>query len=745
MSDTSGSGQRWWRGLLRGGQAPQENASPSQAAMLALPPPADDAGVTELALLWLDVLLRQHVARQSGNGNEFGGLAVSRQAIEQLLNGPVDSANPAAAALSGALDKAREALMQAMRTSTPGEHPLADLCIAMELDELESAALIICIAPEWHPKYQRIFGYLQDDLTRRHASLGLVCALLGAAHEVRRSLVESGKLLGARLLCASSEPHSEEALRLDPALTAWLFGRRDALQDDAKLSPLIRASAWPGADWYVAQPYREQTARIVASLQALAGEGPRGRVLLLCASHAVRLRALAEIAAADASIAWLRIPLQAVAEGEVQESTGEVHRLGWIARLAAAWPVLDLEAGRASHERLREILAALADLPQASVLLVRDAADILPLLAETGSLERVSVLRLEESQDPADDELPAWRSLAQGAGTDLDDAALLRLMSAMRLDTERFALALQATRLAPGEGDTVEDRIAVACRRVGARRLPRFARLLEPGFKLEQVVLPPVQSRQLQDIVGHITHAATVLHDWGFAAQLPYGRGVAALFAGPSGTGKTMAACAVGHALQRSVYAVDLSRVVSKYIGETEKNLQQVFEEAEQSGAVLLFDEADALFGKRSEVKDAHDRYANIETAYLLQRMEAFEGLAILTSNFGQNMDRAFLRRLRFVIDFPLPDRIAREKIWRQCLPDAAPQAADIDFAYLAQRIDISGGHIRQITVRAAFAAAAEGCKEIAMRHILTACRAEAVKLGMHGLDRDLSEEEDAA
>jgi len=191
--------------------------------------------------------------------------------------------------------------------------------------------------------------------------------------------------------------------------------------------------------------------------------------------------------------------------------------------------------------------------------------------------------------------------------------------------------------------------------------------------------------------------------------------------------------------LHLDLYRIDLSSVVSKYIGETEKNLDTVFTEAERAGAILLFDEADALFGKRSDVKDAHDRYANIETAYLLQRMEVFGGLAILTTNFGQNLDRAFMRRLRFVVEFPIPDAAAREKIWRQCLPSQAPLAADIDFRFLSRRVEITGGNIRQITLCAAFAAAAEGAP-IGMRHILQATRAEVLKLGMPGIERELAE-----
>jgi len=180
--------------------------------------------------------------------------------------------------------------------------------------------------------------------------------------------------------------------------------------------------------------------------------------------------------------------------------------------------------------------------------------------------------------------------------------------------------------------------------------------------------------------------------------------------------------------------------VVSKYIGETEKQLDAVFNDAERAGAVLLFDEADALFGKRSEIRDSHDRYANIEVAYLLQRMEAFSGLAVLTTNLRRNLDEAFLRRLRFVVEFPKPDAAAREAIWRLCLPDSAPVAGDVDLRLLARRLELTGGSIRQITIRAAFGAAAEGAAAIGMRHVVAAVRAELLKLGLSAADRDLAD-----
>jgi len=243
---------------------------------------------------------------------------------------------------------------------------------------------------------------------------------------------------------------------------------------------------------------------------------------------------------------------------------------------------------------------------------------------------------------------------------------------------------------------------------------------------------------QLNEIVEHVRLAQQVLDGWKFREQLPYGRGVSALFFGASGTGKTMAAMGIARELGIQILRLDLSRVVSKYIGDTEKNLDRVFTDAQRSGAAILIDEADALFGKRSEVKDAHDRYANIEVAYLLQRMEAFDGLAILTTNMKKNLDQAFTRRLRFMVDFPRPDVDAREQIWRQCLPKESHEISDGEFRQLARRIDLTGGQIRQATLRAAFIAAAAG-RRINIEHIAHATNAELAKLGMPPVDIDLT------
>jgi SpoVK/Ycf46/Vps4 family AAA+-type ATPase len=238
--------------------------------------------------------------------------------------------------------------------------------------------------------------------------------------------------------------------------------------------------------------------------------------------------------------------------------------------------------------------------------------------------------------------------------------------------------------------------------------------------------VPAEVEATLRQVAIHVRHRHEVLERWKLGERSARGLGISALFAGASGTGKTMAAEVLANELRLDLYRIDVSSVVSKYIGETEKNLRRVFQAAEEGGAILLFDEADALFGKRSEVKDSHDRFANIEVSYLLQRMEAYRGLAILTTNMKSALDQAFLRRLRFVIEFPFPDATARRRIWQGVFPREAP-TAKLDLGKLA-RLSISGGHIRNIALGAAFNAAGEGAA-IGMKHVLDAARREYRKL----------------
>jgi SpoVK/Ycf46/Vps4 family AAA+-type ATPase len=256
-----------------------------------------------------------------------------------------------------------------------------------------------------------------------------------------------------------------------------------------------------------------------------------------------------------------------------------------------------------------------------------------------------------------------------------------------------------------------------------------LAKKITPIYNWQDIILPNDRLQHLREICVHLKYRQQVFHTWGFERKMSLGKGLSILFVGPSGTGKTMAAEIIANEIGLDLYKIDLSCVVSKYIGETEKNLSKIFQEAEQSNSILFFDEADAIFGKRSEVKDSHDRYANIEINYLLQKIEEYEGISILASNFQKNIDEAFTRRMRFIIEFPFPDEEYRYRIWKTVFPNDTPLDGDIDFEFLASKLTFTGGNIKNIAFRAAFLAA-EDSGVIAMEHIIRATKREFQKMG---------------
>jgi ATPase family associated with various cellular activities (AAA) len=376
-----------------------------------------------------------------------------------------------------------------------------------------------------------------------------------------------------------------------------------------------------------------------------------------------------------------------------------------------------IEVGDADRDRCGPFCASMV------VPVVLSAETDAPFEMITAEVVRIPALE-------PDDQLHLWRSALNGDGPDDGGTGLRQLTTQFSLPAHAIRAAAAAVRrqlAALPEAAADIPRLAwqagLAEARVG---LDELGRRVEPRATMDDLVLPAQQRAVLDEIAAHVRQRARVHEEWGFSAVLRRGLGVTALFAGGSGTGKTLAAEVVAGALGLDLFVVDLSQVVSKYIGETEKNLRRVFDAAERGGAVLLFDEADALFGKRSEVKDSHDRYANIEVSYLLMRMEAYRGLAILTTNMRKALDTAFLRRLRFVVEFPFPGAVERAEIWRRVIPPRAP-ADGLDFTRLGQ-LTVTGGNIRNIALSAAFLAADEGAP-IAMRHMKAAAGTEYLKL----------------
>ncbi|HYU31535.1 MAG TPA: ATP-binding protein [Thermoanaerobaculia bacterium] len=423
-----------------------------------------------------------------------------------------------------------------------------------------------------------------------------------------------------------------------------------------------------------------------------------------------------EIAAAAARALGLSLlDLQAAALPTAPaELDGLVRLLGREAALTRAALLLDAQELDAADAARDAALTRFVDAFR-GVLVVA--------VRERRRLGRRTVLPLDVEKPTAAEQAALWRAALGSAAPSLNGQ--------VETLTTQFDLSAAAIRSAAAEvlGQGEEMELAAvwdACLRHARPRLEALAQRIRPAATWDDLVLPEPQRQILAQIAVHVRRRARVYDDWGFAARSSRGLGVSALFSGPSGTGKTMAAEVLAGELGLDLFRIDLSSVVSKYIGETEKNLRKVFDAAEEGGAILLFDEADALFGKRSEVKDSHDRYANIEVGYLLQRMEAYRGLAILTTNLKDSLDPAFLRRLRFVVQFPFPEAAQREEIWRRVFPKETP-VEGLEPKLLA-RLGVAGGNIRNIALNAAFLAADEG-EPVRMGHLLRAARSEYAKI----------------
>lgn len=691
----------------------------------------------DAAIGWLHAVLRDAINKLAVGDGDLPGLTITAATITNLL-----SATPTctASTVSADVSAADAVLTQALTVADKQSDPLAAVAHEFSLTATEFRLLLLALAPELDPRYQRCIGLLLDDLSRRVGTLGTCMALLGEPLRVRCSLAKSGHLVHWRLLDwqPGNLPPADEPLRIDPSLTGWLLGEAGALEQDPRVRRAIRLFTWPGASLFARPEDSAYAAKLVNNLQAV--DDPQW--LILAGDHAPTWRALLELGAETRHAPLIRVEAAHLVDLDIAELEETGIRLGRLARLTHRPLVVDATTIETmDNNTLRLLLATLGSTGCQVGIICTDAPRLVGLLG-AGRLTLI-----DSSTFPMTIGAATVRAAAKGINVLLSDDAATRLAHQYALQADELE---QAMRLASTHGSSTDDeekrfdRFVAACREVAAQGVSQLAERIDPMFELTDVVLPADRSQQLDEIVSCIRLASTVLDGWKFRDQLPYGRGITALFHGPSGTGKTMAALAIARKLGIQILRLDLSRVVNKYIGETEKNIDRVFADAQRCGAAILIDEADALLGKRSEVKDAHDRYANIEVAFLLQRMEAYEGLAILTTNMRQNLDQAFLRRLRFIVDFPKPDADAREKIWRRCLPAGSHELDDTAFRQLARKIDLTGGHIRQISLRAAFAAADTESK-IGLVHIAHAARAEFAKVGKPPVEIDLTVRSQAA
>ncbi len=708
-------------------------ASGAEASDRARPSgPASMGPVLAAGLEWLHTLLLAALNGRCGTelaggdgqgGGDWVGFGISAAAVQRSM--------AARAALEDVqtdllVAEAADKLLQSVREAHPAStEPLLALTRRLALEPLELQLLLLALAPELDARYQHCMAVLLDDASRRVGTLGLYAGLLGEPVSVTQRLLASGGLTRWRLLQGAARlPSSDEPLRVDPHLGAWLLGDADALAADPQLQRLLRSVQWPGADLFQAgDKFRAMS--LVSDLRSSRG----AMAIVLAADSPAYALALLEHGAGLCDLPPLRVEAGRLTALDPVELAESALRLGRAALLTDRPLLLDAGRAGADSDKLAPALAAVALSGCRFGIVGSDAQGAVHALGAVAfRLERVTQGKAERI------ELVAHALARCGAPPDEASAQFIATNFPLQIDGFDAALRLAQARATSGSnGAAARERFIAACKAIAMQGVSHLADRIDPAFELEDVVLPPDRAEQLREIVANVRLASVVLDQWNFQRQLPYGRGTTALFHGASGTGKTMAAHAIAKALKVHLLRLDLSRVVSKYIGETEKQCDQVFNDAANSGAAILIDEADALFGKRSEVKDAHDRYANIEVAFLLQRIESFDGLAILTTNLRQNLDPAFLRRLRFIIEFPRPDVQARAAIWQACLPSGAHRVSAAEIGELARRIDLTGGHIRQITLRAAFLAADRG-QLIERQHLLAAARSELAKLGMSAI-----------
>ncbi|MFE5831584.1 AAA family ATPase [Streptomyces sp. NPDC056508] len=582
------------------------------------------------------------------------------------------------------------------------------------LTPLDLDLLLVAVAPDLDARFERLYGYLNDDLTRRRPTLGLaleLCGLAGAS-PARFRLAPGAPLVDHGLVEVTEpeRPPLSRVLAVPDRITAHLLGDD---RPDARLAGVLgEVREDPTAD--TADVRRAASAATTGvGLVHLRGRGGDAEGLAAAALTAAGLGTLAPDAAALA-----RRPADVPALAREARLTGSGVVLG---------PLGELPGEPAERARvLASLCAALRGLP----LLTHGTVGWDPAWAAD------TPVVLDVGAPTPERQAARWRHALDRAAGDGgpatgDVAALARAVAAHRLDSGQLRRAADAAvRTAALDGRAVEpDDLRAAVRAQNGAGLDRLARRVEPGVGWDDLVLPPTTHRRLRELALRARHRERVLGQWGMRPGGGRGRGVVALFAGESGTGKTMSAEVVAADLGMDLYVVDLSTVVDKYIGETEKNLERIFTGASAVNAVLLFDEADAIFGKRSEVKDAHDRHANIESAYLLQRMESFDGIAVLTTNLRANLDEAFTRRLDVVADFPVPNAEQRLALWDRCLGTRLPRGDDLDLAFCADRFELAGGSIRACAVTAAYLAAESGAP-LTMGQVVTAVAQEYRKLG---------------
>lgn len=658
--------------------------------------------------------------RQDRDSDPLDSKVIRDETVDRLFRSesPGDAAGffheGPARELSEAIERMQaELAAQSEGLATQGRPASFDvLCTVFNLNPFERDVLMLCAGVSIDPALARICAYVNDDVGLNFATVPLALSLF-CLHEDhvlagRRAFTPEATLRRYSLVTAQSRTG---ALHVDDRVVDYLHGNNRFDERIAELWQPMPAFPEVPCQTELAVQLEECLRHPAArkwwqgvNLFGPPGSGRRALARAVCDRLRLNLYKL------DVS----RLPAPGTERQEI------LRLMAREAILSQSTPYIDVPEPDSGEREMRQI---------------EDVIERMPVFFVVGSRTRLSTNRqmLSVAMPHIDtaNRLQLWNRALESAGVSMN-GDLGQVVEQFHFPPEMVSQAITAAGVrahlrngGAGSRFSPED-LWEACREQTSWKLSQFARPIAPVFSWDDIVLPEETLKQLHEIAAQVRQRARVYYDWGFGEKLVRGRGVSALFAGVSGAGKTMAAEVLAKHLRLDLYRIDLAGVVSKYIGESEKNLRKVFDAAERSGAILFFDEADALFGRRTEVKDSHDRFANIEVDYLLQRMEDYRGLSILATNRKNEVDRAFLRRLRFLVDFPFPDASQRLQIWRRVFPPQTP-LGDLDYEMLS-RMEIAGGNIRNIALAAAFLAAQAG-EDVEMRHLIHAARREYIKM----------------
>jgi AAA+ superfamily predicted ATPase len=646
-----------------------------------------------------------------------------------------------------------EILLEQASTTIRSDSLLGWLQNTFSLSAFDLDILAIALAPELDRHYERIYAYLQDDMSNKRPTvdmvLNLLCSSIPQKLSRRKHFATNAPLLHHRLVHLVSDSHQSTLLShhliIDPQVVRLL------LQQPGLDSRLTTCCQLLESNIYFDNSYLK--ADVHTSLEALVIEDWQKQQPLLLyfqGSDTTGKRRTAQSLVKTLEIPLLIVDLTKIVDDKAnfEEKLEILWREAWFFHCLLYldnFDILYLQENQLLYQTfLRELEK------NRGITIIAGVQNWIP--TATGATGLISVpFTIPESSQRRN----CWQTHLQAAQISIEDRELDVLSDRFLLAPDQIADAV-ATAYNTARWQQLNStkynnhrktekpllpffNLCSAARAQSGHDLANLAQKITPKYTWDDIVLHPNQITQLKEICKEAEYRDLVHQKWGFADKLSLGKGLNVLFSGFSGTGKTMAAEVIAHQLQLDLYKIDLSQIVSKYIGDTEKNLNRIFHAASNSNAILFFDEADALFGKRSEVQDARDRYANIEVGYLLQKMEEYKGIAILTTNLRSNIDTAFERRLRFIIEFPLPDTKNRYLIWQRIFPKIAPCSSELDLEFLAENFEITGANICNIALTAAFLAADDG-KVITMKHLIGALRREYQKMGHILREKDLGE-----